>query len=129
MTQARRSLGRNRTSPFWRALPHGRGAAVGGASDATPMATAPTGLVGWNDSGGGIFTPGSCTLGGATTDPMTGAVSTSCAVSFTPNVVGAHTIAASYGGDTTHTTSIGTTIVTAITRSTTTGVICSPTSV
>src|SRR5438132_911739 len=63
-----------------------------------------------------------CTLGSASTNPTTGAVSTSCAVSFTPNAVAIHTITASYSGDTTHAMSSGTTVVTALTHATTTGV-------
>src|SRR5438552_7529009 len=59
----------------------------------------------------------------------TGAVSTSCAVSFTPNAVAIHTITASYSGDTTHAMSSGTTVVTALTHATTTGVNCMPASV
>src|SRR3989442_56257 len=57
------------------------------------------------------------------------AVSTSCAVSFTPNAVAIHTITASYSGDTTHAMSSGTTVVTALTHATTTGVNCMPASV
>src|SRR3989442_231380 len=71
----------------------------------------------------------SCTLGSASTNPTTGAVSTSCAVSFTPNAVAIHTITASYTGDTTHPMSSGTTVVTALTHATTTGVNCMPASV
>src|SRR5438876_1065870 len=63
------------------------------------------------------------------TNPTTGAVSTSCAVSFTPNAVAIHTITASYSGDTTHAMSSGTTVVTALTHATTTGVNCMPASV
>src|SRR5438552_8601900 len=59
----------------------------------------------------------------------TGAVSTSCAVSFTPNAVAIHTITASYSGDTTHAMSSGTTVVTALTQVTTKGVNCMPASV
>src|SRR5438552_5368010 len=84
-------------------------------TDATPgSASAPTGTVGFTNSGG-TFSASSCTLGSASTNPTTGAVSTSCAVSFTPNAVAIHTITASYSGDTTHATSSGTTVVTALT--------------
>src|SRR5438132_7285524 len=75
------------------------------------------------------FSASSCTLGSASTNPTTGAVSTSCAVSFTPNAVAIHTITASYSGDTTHAMSSGTTVVTALTHATTTGVNCMPASV
>src|SRR5437879_10642786 len=92
------------------------------------LATAPTGTVSFTNSGG-TFSASSCTLGSASTDSTTGAVSTRCAVSFTPNAVGTHTITASYSGDTTHATSSGTTVVTALTHATTTGVSCTPASV
>src|SRR2546422_5540767 len=93
-------------------------------TDATPgSASAPTGTVGFTNSGG-TFSASSCTLGSASTNPTTGAVSTSCAVSFTPNAVAIHTITASYSGDTTHAMSSGTTVVTALTHATTTGVNC-----
>src|SRR3989441_9712355 len=83
-------------------------------TDATPgSASAPTGTVGFTNSGG-TFSASSCTLGSASTNPTTGAVSTSCAVSFTPNAVAIHTITASYSGDTTHAMSSGTTVVTAL---------------
>src|SRR3989442_639453 len=62
--------------------------------------------------GGGRCGVSSCSLGGASTDPVTGAVSTSCAVSYTPAVVGAHTISGSYSGDTTHLSSAGSFVVT-----------------
>src|SRR2546428_805184 len=98
-------------------------------TDATPgSASAPTGTVGFTNSGG-TFSASSCTLGSASTNPTTGAVSTSCAVSFTPNAVAIHTITASYSGDTTHAMSSGTTVVTALTHATTTGVNCMPASV
>src|SRR2546428_359941 len=97
-------------------------------TDATPgSASAPTGTVGFTNSGG-TFSASSCTLGSASTNPTTGAVSTSCAVSFTPNAVAIHTITASYSGDTTHAMSSGTTVVTALTHATTTGVNCMPAS-
>jgi len=60
---------------------------------------------------------------------MTGAVSSSCSVTYTPTVVGAHTITATYGGDTTHLGSSGTFLVTALRRSTSTSVTCSPTTI
>src|SRR2546427_516338 len=98
-------------------------------TDATPgSASAPTGTVGFTNSGG-TFSASSCTLGSASTNPTTGAVTSSCAVSFTPNAVAIHTITASYSGDTTHAMSSGTTVVTALTHATTTGVNCMPASV
>src|SRR3989449_7950111 len=84
-------------------------------TDASPgTASRPTGWGGfW--SRGVSSSASSCTLGSASTNPTTGAVSTSCAVSFTPNAVAIHTITASYSGDTTHAMSSGTTVVTATT--------------
>src|SRR3989442_1372356 len=76
--------------------------------DALPISS---GTVSWSASsvppGGGSFSASSCTLGGASTDPVTGAVSSSCSVSYTPAVVGAHTISGSYSGDSTHLRSEG----------------------
>src|SRR2546422_756636 len=71
-------------------------------TDATPgSASAPTGTVG--DTTTELQLPlQSGTLRRLSTNPTTGAVSTSCAVSFTPNAVAIHTITASYSGDTTH---------------------------
>src|SRR5256885_15662643 len=70
-------------------------------TDSTPTsASAPSGTVSWSASsvppGGGSFSASSCSLGGASTDPVTGAVSTSCAVSYTPAGGGGHTISGSY---------------------------------
>src|SRR2546422_7329623 len=98
-------------------------------TDASPgTASRPTGWGGfW--SRGVSSSASSCTLGSASTNPTTGAVSTSCAVSFTPNAVAIHTITASYSGDTTHAMSSGTTVVTALTHATTTAVNCMPASV
>src|SRR5205823_6153237 len=70
-----------------------------------------------------------CTLGSASTNPTTGAVSTSCAVSFTPTAAGAHTITGTYGGDPVNDGSSGTTGVTALKHGTTTSVSCTPVSV
>src|SRR3989442_723065 len=56
----------------------------------------------------------------------TGAVSTSCTVSYTPAVVGAHTITGSYSGDGTHLSSAGTFEVTALKHATSTVVNCTP---
>src|SRR5206468_2978447 len=80
-------------------------------TDSTPIsATAPSGTVSFTaDVASSAFA--SCTLGGATTNSLTGAVSTSCTVSYTPTAVGPHTITASYSGDTTHLASTDTTTV------------------
>src|SRR5207247_2335755 len=84
-------------------------------TDSTPTsASAPSGTVSFTaDVSSSAFA--SCTLGGASTDPLTGAVSTSCAVSYTPTVVGPHTITASYSGDATHLASTVTPAVTVAT--------------
>src|SRR5256885_2357476 len=98
-------------------------------TDATPgSASAPTGTVGFTNSDRNCAASG-WRLGSGSSRLTTGAVSTSCAVSFTPNAVAIHTITASYSGDTTHAMSSGTTVVTALTHATTTGVNCMPASV
>src|SRR5439155_231894 len=86
----------------------------------TGSATAPTGTVSFTNSGG-TFSASSCTLGSASTDPATGVVTSRRPISSTPDAA-THTITASYSGDTTHATSSGTTVVTALTHATTTGV-------
>jgi len=50
-------------------------------------------------------------------------------VTYSPTVIAPHTIAASYGGDAVHATSSGTNPVTAIIRTTSTSVSCSPNNV
>src|SRR5437899_12889489 len=61
-------------------------------TDSTPLsATAPSGPVSFSqDTDSTAFA--SCTLGSPTTNTTTGAVSTSCSVSYTPATVGAHLI-------------------------------------
>src|SRR5207253_2256709 len=88
-------------------------------TDSTPLsATAPSGTVSFTaDLASSAFA--SCTLGGATTNSA-GAVSTSCSVSYTPTAVGPHTLTASYGGDTTHLSSAGSFVVTALKHETST---------
>src|SRR2546430_5560720 len=83
-------------------------------TDSTPTsASAPSGTVSFTaDVSSSAFA--SCTLGGASTNTLTMAVSTSCAVSYTPTVVGPHTITASYGGDASHLGSSGAFVVTAL---------------
>src|SRR5207245_944501 len=77
-------------------------------TDSTPLsATAPTGTVSFTqDLASSAFAI--CTLGGATTNSLTGAVSTSCTVSYPSTTLGPSTITASYGGDTSHLSSSGT---------------------
>src|SRR5206468_3263087 len=95
-------------------------------TDSTPTsASAPSGTVSFSaDLASSAFA--SCTLGGASTDPLTGAVSTSCAVSYTPTVVGPHTMTAGYGGDASHLGSSGAFVVTALKHETSTAVSCMP---
>src|SRR2546428_7612983 len=69
-----------------------------GAVPISLSATAPSGPVSFSqDTDSTAFA--SCTLGSPTTNTTTGAVSTSCSVSYTPATVGAHLITASYGSD------------------------------
>ena len=71
--------------------------------------TAPTGTVTVNnDVAAGTFSSSTCTLGSPT------ASSSSCVVTYTPTAVGTgtHVISASYGADSTHTGSTGTTNLT-----------------
>src|SRR5439155_398657 len=85
-------------------------------------AITPTGTVSFASSGAGTFGSSSCGLSGSGN-------SATCSVTYTPSAVGTHTITASYSGDTTHAMSSGTTVVTALTHATTTGVNCMPASV
>src|SRR5258706_12797810 len=75
--------------------------------------TTPTGTVTLTTTDSGTFSGG----GGCTLD-----AAGRCSVSYTPMVVGPHTITSSYKGDSTHAVSSGTTPVTATTRSTSTSV-------
>src|SRR5439155_1159466 len=98
-------------------------------TDATPgSASAPTGTVGFTNSGG-TFSASSCTLGSASTNPTTGAVSTSCAVSFTRSEERRVGKAGWYRGGTRQAKKSGKNGVTALTHATTTGVNCMPASV
>jgi hypothetical protein len=81
--------------------------------------TTPTGIVTLTTDSGTFSGDGNCTL------DATGR----CPVTYTPTVVGAHTITSSYKGDSVHAVSSGTTAVTATTRSTSTSVSCSPATV
>src|SRR3989442_6966137 len=53
-------------------------------------------------------------------------LSSSCSVSYTPAVGGGHTISGTYSGDTTHLSSAGSVVVTALNHSTSPGGTCSP---
>src|SRR2546425_549863 len=99
------------------------------ATDATPRsASAPTGTVGFTNSGG-TFSASSCTLGSASTNPTTGAVSTSCAVFFFNDTATTEIYTLSLHDALPISMSSGTTVVTALTHATTTGVNCMPASV
>src|SRR3989454_753135 len=98
-------------------------------TDATPgSASAPTGTVGFTNSGG-TFSASSCTLGSASSFSTAAAASDIYTLTFPAALPIFHTITASYSGDTTHAMSSGTTVVTALTHATTTGVNCMPASV
>src|SRR2546422_573809 len=98
-------------------------------TDATPgSASTPTGSTAFTTTGR-TFSSSSCTLGSASTNPTTGAVSTSCAVSFTPNAVAIHTITASFFFNDTATTEIYTLSLHDALPISTTGVNCMPASV
>jgi hypothetical protein len=75
-------------------------------SDTSPgSATAPTGTVSFSSSGRGIFSATHCTLSGTGT-------SASCTVTFQPLASippNSQTVTASYGGDSTHQSSTGST--------------------
>jgi probable HAF family extracellular repeat protein len=78
----------------------------------------PGGSVSFSSDASGSFSgSGSCTLS-----------SGSCQLTYSPSAVrsGKHKITASYGGDSSHTASTGSTTVTVTTRSTSTAVSCSP---
>src|SRR3989475_9377636 len=68
----------------------------------------------------------SCTLGGASTDPLTGAVSSSCTVSYTPTVVGAHHTTAIHGDAASQPGSPVAFVKTALNDDTITAVTCTP---
>lgn len=69
----------------------------------TPPST-PTGSVSFSSNHSGTFSPSSCKLAPASQPGVA-----SCSVSYTPYVGGSHTITASYGGDSKHQPSRGST--------------------
>src|SRR2546427_639957 len=89
--------------------------------------TAPSGTVSFSQDTDSAFA--SCSLGSPSTNATTGAVRPSSAVPYTPSTVGTHPITASYGGDTSHLSSSGTFVVTALQHDTSTVVRCAPASV
>src|SRR5438132_256695 len=92
-------------------------------TDATPgSASAPTGTVGFTNSGG-TFSASSCTLGSASTNPTTGARSEERRVGNERKAVGTHTHTESYSADTKNAKTTDTTVVTAQTQATYAGVV------
>src|SRR5207244_1583736 len=83
-------------------------------TDSTPTsASAPSGTVSFTaDVSSSAFA--SCTLGGASTNPLTMAVSTSCPLTYPTRRASALTITASYSGDASHLGSSGAFVVTAL---------------
>src|SRR3989442_9263970 len=75
--------------------------------------------------GGGSFSSASCRRHTTCRDDWSSVVCSS-EVSYTPAVVGAHTITGSYSGDGTHLSSAGTFEVTALKHATSTVVNCTP---
>src|SRR2546428_6424592 len=85
----------------------------------------PTGTVMFTTNSTGVFTPSnSCML-----SPTGTAGIASCSVTYTPGVVGGHTITGTYGGDSTHTGSSNTAGVAVAPIGTTTTVTCNPATV
>ena len=80
----------------------------------------PSGTVDFTSSRAGTFSAASCTLAPVTVS------SASCSLTYTPNVVAAHTVMADYTGDSTHLTSSGAGTVTTTIRSSSTSVSCGP---
>src|SRR5437870_360632 len=98
-------------------------------TDATPgSASAPTGTVGFTSSGDHTSAPRSPRRS-VCSHPPADAVSTSCSVSLPPTAVAIHTITAAQRSVPTRRSSDLTTVVTALTHATTTGVNCMPASV
>jgi hypothetical protein len=89
--------------------------------------TNPTGTVSFTSNGLGSFSASSCTLSAS------GTVAGYCNVTYTPssfnNASSTQTLSATYGGDSTHTASQGTTTVSTSPHPTATAVSCSPSSV
>src|SRR5207247_1102857 len=95
-------------------------------TDSTPTsASAPSGTVSFTaDVASSAFA--SCTLGEIGRASRSERVSTSCAGSYIPTMVGHHTITASYGGDASHLGSSGAFVVTALKHETSTEVSSMP---
>src|SRR3989441_1624115 len=88
-------------------------------SDVTPGTLTPTGTVNLSSNSTGTFSPPSpCTLQGT-------ANSATCMVSYTPFVLGAHNITATYTGDNTHRGSTGSSVLSPGKHSTSISVSCS----
>src|SRR5207247_1858828 len=77
-------------------------------TDTTPgVARSEARRVGKESRNTGTLSATSSTLSGSSTNPITGFVSSSCSVTYTPTVVGLHTITATYAGDGSHLGSSG----------------------
>src|SRR5437899_532286 len=88
-------------------------------SDVAPGTLTPTGAVNLSTNSSGTFSPPSpCTLSGTTS-------SASCTVTYTPLVLGAHNITATYTGDNKHGTSAGFAVLSPGKHSTSTSISCS----
>ncbi len=88
-------------------------------SDVAPGTLTPTGTVNLSTNSSGTFSPPSpCTLSGTTS-------SASCTVTYTPLVLGAHNITATYTGDNKHGTSAGFVVLSPGKHSTSTSISCS----
>jgi len=92
-------------------------------TDTSATPTSPTGSVSFSSSSPGSFAPSpTCTLG--PTSPST----SSCSLSYTPSpgMEGIQTVSGTYGGDSTHQGSLGSTSLQVTRRASSTNVSCSP---
>lgn len=89
--------------------------------DAATGSPAPTGVVSFSTGSKGTFSATSCNL-------VVSGITSACSVTYTPGPgsEGGDKISATYGGDSEHVESSGGTAVTAIARTTSTGLTCSP---
>jgi hypothetical protein len=81
-------------------------------TDTSAAKTTPTGAVTFTHTNTGLFAPENCLLA-PTSPPVTGVAA--CSVKYAPLMTGSHEITASYGGDLTHETSKGSTVLNATT--------------
>ena len=95
-------------------------------TDTSSSPTAPTGTVSFAASNSGSFSPSSaCTLS------STSSSASACSLTYAPSpgTEGTQTITATYGGDSAHQESSGSSSVSVTQRATTTAVVCAPTTV